>query len=97
MVGEEETEKEEGVVVVLEDEDNHKSVDNVCVCLCSGLRLWDGTVKHAIPIARAPPDDIPSIPWGSWYYLLLTPGGACKGGVSYESVYLGSGTPWQLR
>jgi hypothetical protein len=28
VVGEEGTEKEEGVVVVLEDEDNHKSVDN---------------------------------------------------------------------
>jgi hypothetical protein len=28
VVGEEGTEKEEEVVVVLEDEDNHKSVDN---------------------------------------------------------------------
>jgi hypothetical protein len=28
VVGEEGTEKEEGVVVVLEDEDNHKSVED---------------------------------------------------------------------
>jgi len=28
VVGEDRTEKEEGVVVLLEDKDNHKSVDN---------------------------------------------------------------------
>jgi hypothetical protein len=41
----------------------------LCMCVCVSASGYGGvTVKHVIPIASAPLNDIPSIPWGSYYY-----------------------------